>query len=228
MLFREPLCTLCPRGSINNFPKMPLIYQADINDFTKIGVWHITEAEDFFLQLVSVQRTITHPHKRLQHLAGRYLLRTLFPQFPVPLILIADTKKPYLENEAFHFSLSHCGNYAAAIVSTTNRVGVDIETPHNKIERVKHKFLSPGEESIMQHAHHDLHHALTQAWSIKEAMFKWYGLGSVDFKDDMQILSIARHGNVFFADCIFKKELNRNIVVESIFIDGNNLSRIVT
>jgi phosphopantetheinyl transferase len=207
---------------------MPLIYQNSINDFTKIGVWHITETEVFFLQLVSLQRTITHPHKRLQHLAGRYLLRTLFPEFPVPLILIADTKKPYLENEAFHFSLSHCGNYAAAIVSTANRVGVDIEIPHNKIERVKHKFLSPGEETIIRHVHHDLHHALTQAWSIKEALFKWYGLGSVDFKDDMQILNITRHGDVFLADCIFKKELNRNIAVESIFIDGNNLSHIVT
>lgn len=207
---------------------MPLIYQNNINDFTKIGVWHITEAEDFFLQLVSVQRTITHPHKRLQHLAGRYLLRMLFPAFPVPLILIADTKKPYLENDAFHFSLSHCGNYAAAIVSTKNRVGVDIEIPHNKIERVKHKFLSPEEEELMKNAHHDLHYALTQAWSIKEALFKWYGLGSVDFKEDMQILSILKQGDVFLANCVFKKELNKEVMVESIFIGGNNLSRIVT
>src|SRR6187402_3077261 len=92
------LCALAPLRFLffNYFSGIPLIYQTSINDFTKIGVWHITEAEDFFLQLVSVQRTITHPHKRLQHLAGRYLLRTLFPAFPVPLILIADTKKPYL------------------------------------------------------------------------------------------------------------------------------------
>lgn len=207
---------------------MPLIYQNNINDFTKIGVWHITEAEDFFLQLVSVQRTITHPHKRLQHLAGRFLLRMLFPEFPVPLILIADTKKPYLEGEAFHFSISHCGNYAAAIVSTKNRVGVDIEVPHDKIERIKHKFLSAEEELIMMNAHHDPHHALTQAWSIKEALFKWYGLGAVDFKEDMQILNIKKKGDTFLADCIFGKELNKKIVVESIFVDGNNLSRIVT
>ena len=105
---------------------MPLIYKQQINAATKIGVWHITEEENFFLQFVPLQRSITHPHKRLQHLAGRFLLLEMFPDFPLSLIQIADTRKPFLEDEAFHFSISHCGDYAAIIVSTKNRVGVDI------------------------------------------------------------------------------------------------------
>lgn len=207
---------------------MPLIYQNSINDFTKIGVWHITEAEDFFLQSVYLQREITHPHKRLQHLAGRHLLKTLFPSFPLALILLADTKKPYLENEAYHFSISHCGNHAAAIVSTQNRVGVDIETPNNKIEKIKHKFLSPDEENIVNAAHTNTHEALTQAWSIKEALFKWYGKGAVDFKKDMRIISISAKKKHLEAVCFFGKEISKEVVVSSLFIDGNNLSLIAT
>jgi hypothetical protein len=39
---------------------------------------------------------VTHPLKRLQHLAGRFLLQFLCPGFPYELIRIADTAKPYL------------------------------------------------------------------------------------------------------------------------------------
>ena len=117
---------------------MPLVYQQNINATTRIAVWHITENEDFFLSTVTVQREIRHWHKRLQHLAGRLLLKELYPEFPVEMILIADTKKPFLANEPFHFSISHCGDYAAAIVSKTHRAGVDVELLNTKIEQIQH------------------------------------------------------------------------------------------
>ncbi|MDE3144284.1 MAG: 4-phosphopantetheinyl transferase, partial [Bacteroidota bacterium] len=93
---------------------MALFYQHNINDTTKLAIWKIEEPISFFLAQVPLQREITHPHKKLQHLAGRYLLRFLFPDFPFDEILIADTKKPYLPYEQYHFSISHCGDYAAA------------------------------------------------------------------------------------------------------------------
>ena len=73
---------------------MPLFYQHNINDSTRLAVWKITETEDFFLQKVSAGKEIIHPHKRLQHLAGRYLLQILHPDFPFDLIEIAESKKP--------------------------------------------------------------------------------------------------------------------------------------
>ncbi len=96
---------------------MPLFYQHNINQTAKLAVWNITEPEDFFLKKVRLQKEIHHPHKRLQHLAGRYLLQLLNPGFPLHLIEIADSNKPLLANEEFHFSISHCGDFAAAIVS---------------------------------------------------------------------------------------------------------------
>ena len=125
---------------------MPLVYQQNINAATKIGVWHITEAEDFFLKEVPLKRDISHWHKRLQHLAGRLLLKEMYPDFPLRLIKIADTKKPFLEDEPFHFSISHCGDYAAAIAAKNNRVGIDVEIPTDKVSRIRNKFISPEEE----------------------------------------------------------------------------------
>ncbi|MEP6514059.1 MAG: 4-phosphopantetheinyl transferase, partial [Parafilimonas sp.] len=102
---------------------MSLFYQHTINQTTRLGIWHIEEKENFFSDKIPLQQNITHPHKRLQHLAGRYLLKYLFPDFPYEEILIADTRKPYLPGEQYHFSISHCGDYAAVIVSSTDRVG---------------------------------------------------------------------------------------------------------
>ena len=129
---------------------MALFYQHNINETTKLAIWKIEEEAYFFLEQVPLQREITHPHKRLQHLAGRYLLRFLFPDFPFDEILIADTHKPYLPEEQYHFSISHCGNYAAAIVSSTQRVGIDIEIPTPKVLRITHKYLHTDELNIFK------------------------------------------------------------------------------
>src|ERR1700733_5833289 len=124
------------------FFAMPLFYQHNINQGTKLAIWHIDEPEAFFLEKVPFNQEVTHPLKRLQHLAGRYLLAFLFEDFPLEEILIADTRKPFLEKEQYHFSISHCGHFAAAIVSKTHRGGVDVELGTSRIESIWHNFSS--------------------------------------------------------------------------------------
>ena len=85
---------------------MPLVYQQNINAFSKLGVWHIAEAEAFFLQKVPLQNEITHPHKRLQHLAGRLVLRELFEDFPIDLIKIENTKTAMVDVPITNLSFS--------------------------------------------------------------------------------------------------------------------------
>lgn len=192
---------------------MPIFFQQDIDENTKLAIWKIEEEEDFFLQHVPLQRDITHPHKRLQHLAGRYLLQYLFPDFPISLIKIADTRKPYLEDEAYHFSISHCSHYAAAIVSKSKRVGVDIEVPTHKVEKVKYKFLHEEElywqaaMSRQQETKESALNQLTLLWCVKEAVFKWWSYGNVDFSEMIRLKSFeleesgAIHG-AFIGDTV--------------------------
>jgi 4'-phosphopantetheinyl transferase EntD len=168
---------------------MPLFYQHNINEFTKLAIWHITEDEAFFLVRVPLKRDVSHAQKRLQHLAGRYLLTELFPDFPLEEIMIADTRKPYLEDEKYHFSISHFGHYAAAFVSSTNRVGVDVEKASPAIEKIRDKFLSPLESAIAYEGIEKSGHRLRQLtllWSAKESIFKWYSLGKVNFKEHIR------------------------------------------
>jgi phosphopantetheinyl transferase len=184
---------------------MPVFFQHQINDTTRLGIWKIEETEDFFKANVPQHRDVTHPHKRLQHLAGRFLLQFLFPDFPYELIQIADTRKPYLPDERYHFSISHCGDYAAAIVSSNRRVGVDIETVSPKIETIKNKFLSEKELTtinLLRSARQD-YRLTTLLWSAKESVFKWYGDGGVDFKQNIQLQK--HHEATESIDCFFSK-----------------------
>lgn len=199
---------------------MPLFFQHIISPNTQLAIWQIEEDESFFLEKVSLQRSITHPHKRLQHLAGRYLLRFLFSDFPDEEIEIASTRKPFLPNEQYHFSISHCGNFAAAIVSKNERVGIDIELITDKVAKIAHKFLNDEEKSIVNSqrlienheminvkreipnnetntfkalsftSHFSQFTVLTLFWCAKETVFKWWGKGEVDFKQHIQLNNV--------------------------------------
>ena len=183
---------------------MPIFYQHRINDNTRLGIWKIEETEDFFKGNVPQHRDVTHPHKRIQHLAGRFLLQFLFPDFPYHLVQIADTDKPFLSGDEYHFSISHCGDYAAAIVSKEDRVGIDIEIPDKKIIRIRDKFLSPDEKVKWSVEGSDPDpRTITLLWSCKEAVFKWYGDGGVDFSEQIQ-LKQQDNGNEI-VDCFFAK-----------------------
>jgi phosphopantetheinyl transferase len=211
---------------------MPVFYQQTIDRHTKLGIWKIEETEQFFLQTVPLQNEITHPHKRVQHLAGRYLLRYLFPDFPYELIRIADTRKPFLENDVYHFSISHCGDFAAAIVSSEKRVGVDVEIFSEKIERVKNKFVNKLEENTILHFAPDNHlnKYLTLMWSCKESIFKWYGSGQVDFRKHMQMQAIHfdERREVLLSDFLFSKERPKLLKLRSVFLEKFVLSWIHT
>ncbi len=163
---------------------MPVFFQHQINENTRLGIWKIEETEEFFKNNVPLHRDVTHPHKRLQHLAGRFLLQFLFADFPYELVQIADTRKPFLPNEQYHFSISHCSDYAAAIVSRESRVGIDIEKPVEKILKIRDKFLAKADTDLVADPGIE---QLTLFWSVKEAVFKWYGGGGVDFREHINI-----------------------------------------
>jgi len=189
----------------SKIPFVPIFFQHQINENTRLGIWKIEETEEFFLSNVPLHAEVTHPLKRLQHLAGRFLLQFLCPGFPYELIRVADTRKPYLPNEQYHFSISHCGDYAAAIVSSDQRVGVDIEITSEKAGKIKDKFLTQNEQLIFSLTPPSVAEGLPKAqrdsmavgsnletllWSAKESVYKWFGDGGVDFRKHIQLEGI--------------------------------------
>ncbi|MBX5439637.1 MAG: 4'-phosphopantetheinyl transferase superfamily protein, partial [Thermoflavifilum sp.] len=159
--------------------------------YARLGIWHITEDEHFFLpylpQILSQQANnpITHPYKRLQHFAGRYLLTQICPSFPLEQITVLPSRKPVVPGLNYFFSIAHSRDYVAAIVSQKMPVGIDIEHKNPVIERIAVKFLSPEELSWIEQRRRLLQ--LTLCWAAKEAIYKWYGLGGIDFRRDIRL-----------------------------------------
>ena len=201
---------------------VPVFFQQQINETTRLGIWKIEETEEFFKNNVPLHRDVTHPKKKLQHLAGRFLLQFLAPAFPYELIRIAETRKPFLPNEEYHFSISHCGDYAAAIISKDKRVGIDIEIQTEKIEKISGKFLSATEHSLLPATNSQF---LTLYWSAKESVFKWYGEGSVDFREHIQLEK--QHEGTETIDCFFTKT-KTELVVHYRYFDSMALTWVVS
>lgn len=201
---------------------MPLFYQHNINGTTRLAIWEIIEDESFFMEKVFLKNEIHHPWKRRQHLAGRYLLKELFPAFPSALIEIAETRKPFLPGDPFHFSISHSDNFAAAIVSSTLRLGLDIETVTPRITRIRDKYLTAAEQKLIDK---DDPTQLSLFWNCKEAIFKWYGRGNVDFKEQMNILNLSmlesHSGEI---TCLLQKDEGRKLVLPFIIFDSLTMS----
>lgn len=169
---------------------MPIIFNKEISSHCRIGIWQIEEHKDFFLKKIPISLPSYSSKRMLQHLAGRYLLNELYPDFPYQNITITKHNRPYLTDNSIHFSISHSGNYAAAIIATHNPVGIDIEMFSNKAVRVQHKFLSP-EEVILGEKNGNAAKVFTTMWSCKESIYKWYAQPFTSLKENIIIKNIA-------------------------------------
>ena len=119
------------------------------------------------------------------------------------------------------------------MVSSLQRVGVDIELVTPKIDNIRDKFLNPEEQLMIANIdslQFNLLPAalLTAAWSIKESLFKWYGDGQVDFKKHLHINRIMLTSTRGIAACTFLKNKPVNLDVHFLFLNDNCLAWVVS
>lgn len=168
---------------------MGLLLRKEHAGFT-LGVWHIEEELSFFTERISYRSMASHSGKQAQQLATRYLLRELDANFPLDEIQIDLGGKPVLPNHQLKFNVSHTSRFAAAIISKDYSVGIDAEKIDERVLKIQHKFLHKDEQvftdQLMGFQKVEL---LTKYWTIKEAVFKWWGKGGVDFSNDIKIIS---------------------------------------
>jgi 4'-phosphopantetheinyl transferase EntD len=189
---------------------MPVIFSKNISENCIVTLWKIEEEADYFLKYLHIKEDnletcskATHPIKQLEWLASRtcvkYTVELL--EHTYQGIEKDEHNNPYLSDIQGFVSLSHTSNYAVAIVSLEEEVGIDIEKISDKLSRVAHKFLS---ESERLHAGDDLF-KLCIYWCAKESLYKWYGKKNLSFKENIYIEPF---------------EDNPTMVKGEIFIDG--------
>lgn len=164
---------------------MPLYKAFEKGEHPEIAIWKIDEPEAFFSEQLGFSSDKKLEKRRLEHLAGRFLLQHLSPDFPFSRMEISRPGKPFVPGNSLHFSISHSFPYVAVAIDE-QPVGIDVQVFQEKISRLKEKFLSPAEQALFENGTEQL----TLAWTAKEAAFKWFGMGGVDFIQHMPIRKI--------------------------------------
>lgn len=155
---------------------MPLVSIDIIGNECKVGLWKIEEDEDtlYALRPLSPSEkadiiTLKNNKKRRQRLAYRVLLKQMLQRdFSLSY---GENGKPYLEKEDIHLSVSHSGDYATVILSTTDKVGIDIEKISERMPALASHFLSPTEMQTIDIQNIELLHMY---WGTKECLYKMY------------------------------------------------------
>jgi len=178
---------------------MPLLKQWTIKTHSRGVIWKMDEPESFFVEHTGITTDIKNDKRRLEHIAGRFLLKYIESDFPLADIYVDGHGKPRLKNSKYLFSISHSYPYVAAVVSPYQEAGIDIQVPTPQIQKIKHKFLSASEDLFT--LDDDL---LTMAWTSKEAVYKWFGRKGIDFIQHMPIVTAHPNGTKFSMDISLK------------------------
>ncbi len=189
---------------------MPLYREWSSDPYSLAAIWEIKEPEDFFLQKTQLEIDIKNEKRRIEHLAGRFLLKYLENDFPILNIKPDHHDKPRLEDNKFYFSISHSYPYVAAVVSPYVECGIDIQVWHHRMEQLQHKFLSDLEQQFFQQDPR----LLTLAWCAKEAAYKWQGRRGVEFIDHLVIQNFLQNSHDYQIDILLKL-LNPELLVSA-------------
>jgi phosphopantetheinyl transferase len=160
------------------------------NDDYRLLVWELTESIDDLLQQLSetdsaeLESRVSEKRK-LEFLGVRIALKTLLGK-AITIKYNADGK-PFLTDNSYQISVSHSGKWIAVMAHPTRLVGIDIEIPTDKIQKIHKRFLSPTEQEELSRGNNICQ--LQLAWSAKETLYKIIGKDAVDFANQLRILS---------------------------------------
>ena len=173
---------------------MPLLSHESIAPVGELGIWEITETEDFFIEKLDLFPTekeyiaTLKGRRKLEWLAGRYLLHYMSGRAIRGACIKDEFGKPYLEDSPYQISISHSRELASVIAAPFS-IGIDIQKLVGKIERIAHKFMRDNEMESLEEGTRLEH--LHVYWGAKEALYKAYGRRELDFKKHIHIEPFA-------------------------------------
>ena len=173
---------------------MPLIKKIKTKGLALIGIWDIQESFSELLELAAKEKlqfelpNFKDENRKREWLTVRILASVLSKQKGIH-ILYDEHGKPYFENQKYHLSFTHSGQYAAVIIHRNCRVGIDMEPISPKAQNVKHKFLNHYELNFINVLNNHNDFIYTLFWSAKECLYKLNGEQGLSFKNKIHIYS---------------------------------------
>ena len=174
---------------------MPLHSKISNNSAVELFIWSVKEDYDYFaskLVITEKEQSIIDQlaaRKQIEWLSSRYLLHLMSGRAIRGSFIKDIHGKPALENSSHHISISHSNGFIA-VIACEKIVGIDIQTPVEKISRIQHKFVSEKEKAYIPEDR--ALEALHILWGAKESLYKAYGKREIDYKKHLAVHDAAR------------------------------------
>jgi phosphopantetheinyl transferase len=146
-----------------------------LNEFSILGVWKIEEDLNALLSLVVLDNDEKKKYKgfssnsrKLEFLSVRALLSELIGK--EAKIVYNKNNKPFLKDGSMFISISHSHKLTSILLSTNEKVGIDLEYMSTNIAAIAFKFLNRKEKVTKEQEERKYH--LYIHWCAKEALYK--------------------------------------------------------
>ncbi|OUJ75479.1 4'-phosphopantetheinyl transferase superfamily protein [Hymenobacter crusticola] len=172
---------------------MPLHSITPLSASVVLGLWHVQESTaELMEQLSSAEKYAElQPMGRAstratQWWAGRVVACKLLETFTSagPMLHNDENGRPFFPAlPQYAVSLSHSGEWLAALVATHGRVGIDIELIRPKAQKLASRFLSEAEQANAG----DETTKYSLYWSAKETLYKLHSRRGLVFKEQIML-----------------------------------------
>ncbi len=169
---------------------MACITEHYLNDYTVVGVWKIEEDIKTLISMVDLDqndnkryKTFRSTSRKLEFLSVRALLKELIG--PDARIVYNKNNKPFIKDGSHFISITHSNKLTAIMLSTQERIGIDLEYMSANINALSFKFINKKERITkkrdMKRYHLYLH------WCAKEALYKICDKEGINIKKNITI-----------------------------------------
>lgn len=154
---------------------MALISEHHLNEYTVLGVWKIEEDLEILMSMVELSPednqkfdNFRSNSRKLEFLSVRALLIELLG--PQARIVYNKNNKPFIKDGSHFISISHSNKLTAIMLSSRERIGLDLEYMSANITGIARKFINKNEKITRDRELRKYH--LYLHWCAKEAIFK--------------------------------------------------------
>jgi 4'-phosphopantetheinyl transferase len=169
---------------------MGLLLKEFVEDDCLLGIWDITESYEELLTKLNLGQeeekiliSFGNDLRKIEWLSVRVLLREMAGQ--ELSIIYNGNRKPFIEGNSYHISLSHSNQLSSILLSKNHKVGIDLEYMSHRISKISHRFINDKEQVTPDEELKRYH--LYIHWCAKEALYKICDKQDVNFRTNITI-----------------------------------------
>lgn len=169
---------------------MACITEHYLNDHTLVGVWKIEEDLKTLQSMVAMDqldqkryKSFRSTSRKLEFLSVRALLKELIG--PTARIVYNKNNKPFIKDGSHFISISHSNKLTALMLSTREKIGIDLEYMSSNISALSFKFINKKERITKERDKKKYH--LYLHWCAKEALYKICDKEGINIKKNITI-----------------------------------------